>query len=512
MSEVKPEQEVPKEANRVGAIESRGIEPVPADERTGEPRQLFWVWFAANISILGLPLGATLVGLRGLNIWQALFAAAVGSFGSFALVGLISVAGKRGGAPSMTLSRAVFGARGNHGPTVVSWLSRVGWETVNTTTAAYALLALMGIAFGIKPNPPLTVMSLLLFVVLTLVVSGLGHATLIWIQRWAAYVFAALNVVVGLFLVGRVDWAAVAHAPAAPLSVMVAGMGVVAAGTGIGWANAGADMARYQRQQVAGSRVVAAASVGAGVPLFLLIGLGALLSAGDDSLASASDPVAAIQTLLPSWMAVPYLVAAFGGLLLSNNLSVYSAGLTMITLGVRTRRVVAVGLDIVLTLAGGIYFMLIADDFYGPFITFISLLAVPITAWVAVFLADMPLRDHYDPKGLMDTSRTGIYWYRGGIQWVAVSAWLAGIVAGLLFTTASTSADDVWFSGPLADSWLGRNGLGWVIAFVVSGGLYGLITAVRRPRRLTEARPDAGDADIARVDVATEHQPRQIRP
>ncbi|MEV4810903.1 purine-cytosine permease family protein [Micromonospora avicenniae] len=487
---------IPADTNRVGAIETRGIEPVPSTERTGGPGQLFWVWFAANISILGLPLGATLVALRGMNIWQALLVAAIGSFGSFALVGLISVAGKWGGAPSMTLSRAIFGPRGNHGPTVISWLSRVGWETVNTTTAAYALLALLDIAFGLTANPVLTVISLLAFVALTLVVSGLGHATLVWIQQWATYVFGALNIVVAAFLITRVDWHAVLDAPAAPLSVVIAGIGVIAAGTGIGWANAGADMARYQHRNVPGGRIVAAASAGAGIPLFLLIGLGGLLSAGDGTLASASDPVSAIQVMLPSWMAVPYLLAAFGGLLLSNNLSVYSAGLTMITLGIRTRRVVAVGLDIVLTLAGGIYFMLIAGNFYGPFITFISLLAVPITAWVAVFLADMLFRRDYDPRGLMDTSRTSAYWYHGGFRWSAVLPWLAGTVVGLLFLTASTSADDVWFSGPLADSWLGTNGLGWVAAFVVAGALY-LLFGVRSARGSSiagqqgDARPEA---------------------
>lgn len=502
------------DTNRIGAIETRGIEPVPPDERTGGPRQLFWVWFAANISILGLPLGATLVALRGMNIWQALLVAAIGSFGSFALVGLISVAGKRGGAPSMTLSRAVFGPRGNHGPTVVSWLSRLGWETVNTTTAAYALLALLSIVAGVKSNSVLTVLSLLVFVALTLVVSGLGHATLVWIQQWATYLFGALNILVGGFLVAKVNWDAVLHAPAAPVSVVLAGIGVIAAGTGIGWANAGADMARYQRRQVPGGRIVAAASVGAGVPLFLLIGLGGLLSAGDGSLASASDPVSAIQVMLPSWMAVPYLLAAFGGLLLSNNLSVYSAGLTMITLGVRARRVVAVGLDIVLTLAGGIYFMLIAGDFYGPFITFISLLAVPITAWVGVFLADMLFRREYDPSGLMDTTATSGYWYRGGFRWSAVLPWLAGIVVGLLFTTASTSPTDVWFSGPLANSWMGTNGLGWVAAFVVAGGLYLLLGAagagrLGRSGRPVDALPDPR-AD-GRAGAPADGQPAGVR-
>jgi purine-cytosine permease-like protein len=139
--------------------------------------------------------------------------------------------------------------------------------------------------------------------------------------------------------------------------------------------------------------------------------------------------------------------------------------------------------------------MLIAGDFYGPFITFISLLAVPITAWVAVFLADMLFRREYDPRGLMDTTRTGVYWYRGGFRATALVPWLAGIVVGLLFTTAATSRTDVWFSGPLADSWMGSNGLGWVAAFVVAGGLYLLLGA---------AAP--------RLDAQADDRPGAVRP
>ncbi|WP_445339923.1 cytosine permease [Bifidobacterium sp. ESL0825] len=88
----------PKEGTILSRVEQRGIEPVPEDQRNGSPGQLFWVWFAANISILGIPLGATLIA-QGLNLWQAVLATTIGAFGSFALVGIISIAGKRGGAP-----------------------------------------------------------------------------------------------------------------------------------------------------------------------------------------------------------------------------------------------------------------------------------------------------------------------------------------------------------------------------------------------------------------------------
>ncbi|MFD9740666.1 purine-cytosine permease family protein [Umezawaea sp. NPDC059074] len=449
----------------LSAVEQRGIEPVPGTDRNGNPLQLFWVWFAANISILGLPLGATLVAFQFLNIWQALVVAAVGAAGSFAVVGVVSVAGRRGGAPSMTLSRAVFGTRGNAGPTLVALLSRLGWETVNTTTGAFVLLSLFTIAFGTateaKSVPVLTIVAIAVFELCTLLVSGLGHAAILVIQKWATWIFGALNVAVGVVLVATVDWSAVAAMPAGPITAVLAGIGVIAGGTGIGWANAGADMARYQKLGVKAGRLISASAAGAGIPLVLLIGLGALLTAGDDSLASASDPVAAIRDLLPHWMAVPYLVAAFGGLLLSNHLSVYSAGLTTLTLGVRVPRVYAVALDVTVTFLGAIYFMLIAGNFYGPFITFISLLAIPITAWLGVFLIDMIKRRHYDPEALLDMTPTGAYWYRGGVEWRALTAWAVAIVAGYLL---------------LAN---GLSSIGWIVTFVVAAAGYSAFGGAR---------------------------------
>ena len=463
-------------------IEQRGIEPVPAAERNGNPLQLFWVWFAANISILGLPLGASLVAFQLLNFWQSLIVAIIGAAGAFALVGVVSIAGRRGGAPSMTLSRAVFGVRGNIGPSIVSLMSRLGWETVNTTTGAFVLLSLFTILFGTagdaKSVPVLALIAIVIFVACTLLVSGLGHAAILVVQKWSTWIFGALNLVVAVFLVATVDWTAVFAAAPAPVGAMLVGIGVIAAGTGIGWANAGADMSRYQRTSVRAGHLIASAAAGAGIPLVVLIGLGSLVTIGDPSLAQATDPVAAIRQLLPSWMAVPYLIAAFGGLLLSNHLSVYSAGLTTLTLGIRIKRVYAVTVDVIVTFIGAIYFVLIADSFYGPFITLISLLAVPITAWLAIFLVDMIKRHYYDPDALLDLGSRSGYWYRGGIEWRATGSWAIAIVIGLLFSKVGP-ADAPWFAGALSESWIATNGLAWIATFVVAGVLYLLLGGAR---------------------------------
>ncbi|RGE17616.1 cytosine permease [Leucobacter sp. wl10] len=470
---------------RLGSVEQRGIEPVPPAERTGRPMQLFWAWFAANISILGLPLGISLIN-GGLNLWQALIAAAVGAFGSFAIVGVISIAGRRGHAPSLTLSRAIFGVRGNIGPTVVSLLSRLGWETVNTATAAFALIALSSLLFGTsgkaKDVPVIALVSIGIFVVCTVIVSGLGHATLMVIQKWATWVFGGLNIVVAIFLLTRIDWSVVFNTPAGSTAAVIIGIGTIAGGTGIGWANAGADMSRYQGDRVSAGSLIVSAAAGAGIPLVLLIGLGSVLGAGEAGLAAAANgPVGALAEAMPPWLAIVYLVTAFGGLLVSNHMSVYSAGLTTLTLGVRIKRVYAVIVDVIVTTIGAIYFLLIADNFYDPFISFIVLLAVPITAWVGVFIADMLRRRDYGGDALLELSSRSVYWYRGGIEWRATGVWAAAIIIGYLFTQAGPAAAP-WFTGPLHSTWFGQNGLGWAITLAVAFLGYLALSGARTPR------------------------------
>ena len=41
--------------------------------------------------------------------------------------------------------------------------------------------------------------------------------------------------------------------------------------------------------------------------------------------------------------------------------------------------------------------------------------------------------------------------------------------------TAQVSKDEVWFSGPLADSFLGRNGLAWLVSLLLGGILYTIL-------------------------------------
>ena len=118
-------------------VEMNGINVISESERKGHPRDLFWPWFAANISVLGLSYGAFVLAF-GISFWQALVVGVVGIVLSFLACGFISVAGKRGSAPTMVLSRAAFGVNGNKLPAAISWLLTVGWETVLVILATLA--------------------------------------------------------------------------------------------------------------------------------------------------------------------------------------------------------------------------------------------------------------------------------------------------------------------------------------------------------------------------------------
>ncbi len=94
-------------------LETRGIEVVDEADRKGRPRDLFWPWFAANVSVLGISYGSFVLGF-GVSFWQGVVR---GGRRRRLLVpaGRASspLSGKTASAPTMVVSRAPFGVRGN---------------------------------------------------------------------------------------------------------------------------------------------------------------------------------------------------------------------------------------------------------------------------------------------------------------------------------------------------------------------------------------------------------------
>src|SRR6476660_7943059 len=183
-------------------VEANGINVIVDAERGGRARELFWPWFGANVSVLGLSYGAFALGF-GISFWQAAITGLVGIIFSFLLCGYIALAGKRGSAPTMVLSRAAFGVRGNKLPTVISWLLTVGWETalvILATLATATVFDRLGLGGGVATK----VVALLVVAALVVAAGVLGFDVIMRLQTVITIVTAVLTVVFMILAAGSI--------------------------------------------------------------------------------------------------------------------------------------------------------------------------------------------------------------------------------------------------------------------------------------------------------------------
>ena len=224
-------------------IETNGINVITDAERKGRPRSLFWPWFAANVSVLGISYGSFVLGF-GISFWQAVIVGLVGIVVSFLLAGFIAVAGKRGSAPTMVLGRAAFGVRGNKLPSVISWLLTVGWETVLTILATLATATVFH-RLGVGGGTGTEVIALIVVAALTVGGGVLGFDLIMRMQAVITVVTGVLTLVFFGLVADKIHWHTVAAIPGGPTEKVIGALVFVMTGFGLGWVNAAADYSRY---------------------------------------------------------------------------------------------------------------------------------------------------------------------------------------------------------------------------------------------------------------------------
>jgi nucleobase:cation symporter-1, NCS1 family len=470
-------------------VELNGLNTIHESERRGRARDLFWPWFGANVSVFGLSYGSFLLGF-GISFWQATIVGVVGIVASFLLCGVIALAGKRGSAPTMVLSRAVFGVEGNRVPSALSWLLTVGWETVLTALAVLAT-ATVFTRLGWEGGTATKVVALV--VVVGLVVAGgvIGFHLIMRMQMVITIVTGVLTVVYIALVLGHIDLGAVAALPAGDVPHVVGGFVFMLTGFGLGWVNAAADYSRYLPRSTRSGGVVGWTTFGSSLAPVLLLIFGILLAGSSESLskAIAADPIGALASLLPTWFLVPFVIVAVLGLVGGAVLDIYSSGLALLSVGVRVPRYVAAGIDGVIMTAGAVYIVFFASDFLGPFQGFLITLGVPIAAWCGIFVADIALRRRdYAEAELYD--RRGRY---GAVRWLPIALIAVGTAVGWGLVT-NGSAD--WLSwqgyllGPLGlggttGDWAYAN-LGVLVSLAI--GFLGILLFGRRVIRRQEER------------------------
>jgi purine-cytosine permease-like protein len=441
-------------------LETNGINVIAESERKGRPHDLFWPWFAANVSVLGISYGSFVLGF-GISFWQAVIVGVVGIVLSFLACGFIAVAGKRGSAPTMVLSRAAFGVNGNKLPALVSWVLTVGWETVLVILATLATATVFS-RLGWGGGDGTKVVALIIVVALTIFGGVMGFDLIIRLQTLITIVTGVATVVFIALVADHIHWHIVSAIPSGSAEAVIGALVFVMTGFGLGWVNAAADYSRYLPRRSSSRGVIWWTTFGSSIaPIFLLI-FGLLLAGSSKSLSTAigADPIGALASLLPTWFLVPFAIVAVLGLIGGSVLDIYSSGLALLTLGVRLPRYQAALIDGVVMTLGSIYVVFFTSNFIGQFQGFLITLGVPIAAWCGIMLADIALRhrDYAEPE-LFDPA--GRY---GSIRWMPVLTMVVATGIGWGLVTNSLASWLTWQGYLLGPFGLGGKTGAWAFA------------------------------------------------
>lgn len=395
-------------------LELNGPNLIQESERRGSARSLFWPWAGANVSLLALSYGSFFLGF-GISFRQATLAAIIGTICSFFLVGISSLAGKRSNAPTMVLARASFGVKGSIVPGFLSYLIFVGWETVLVSLATLATGTVFSRIGGVDQNLAL-ILGFVIAVSLTVFGGVLGLSVIMKLQKALTVITVVMTIVYIAQTIDTINWSAVTAIKDGSTQGFVGALIFGVTGIGLGWVNCAADYSRYLPRSVSSKAVVGWTVFGASVVPIILVIYGAALSASSKDLseAIAMDPIGALTSLLPTWFLIPFALVAVLGLVGGAILDLYSSGLALVSIGVPIKRHQAAIIDAFIMLAGSVYIVWVADNFFYPFQGFLITLGVPVAVWSAIFVADVIMRkkaysesDLYDPQGMYGSINRG---------------------------------------------------------------------------------------------------------
>ena len=468
-------------------IELNGANFIKSDERHGSARSLFWPWAAGNVSFLALSYGSFFLGF-GISFWQATFAAVLGTVGSFLLVGISSLAGKRSSAPTLTLSRAAFGVKGNLLPGFLSYLIFVGWETVLVSLATLAFQTVF-MRIGQIDHNLSAIIGFAIAAGLTIFGGVLGFKTIMKLQKWLTSATIVLTIGYIALTAHSIKWNLVSHLHHGNAQAFIGAMIFGITGIGLGWVNSAADYSRYLPRETSSKAVVGWTVFGASAVPILLVIYGSALAGSSAKLNEkiASDPIGALTTLLPTWYLIPFAFVAVLGLIGGSILDLYSSGIALVTIGFPVKRHIAAFIDGLIMTLGTIYIVWIKKDFFGPFQGFLITLGVPIAVWSAIFVADVLMRkNNYSEAELFNA--TGRY---GSWNLRSITLLVIGSIVGWGFVTNSFASWLSWqgyFMGAIggkSGAWAYAN-VGIIFALVI--GFIGHILLSRHEIRKQEGR------------------------
>ena len=454
-------------AKKSPRVEQHTIYQIPLDQRHGKARQLFTLWFGANLNVLTVVTGALATTIFHQSFLSAVVAILVGNLIGTIFMALHAAQGPRLGVPQMVQSRGQFGARGAGFVVVLVAFMYVGYAGTAFVTGGQSVHFLV---------PSLSAdAAILVIAAICLAAAIYGHDVIHFSTRMMAYVSgsALLLAFIWLLFITPVPPQFLTQGSFSPAGFFkMVSMGAL---WQLGYAPYVSDDSRYLPPDSGPRQAFWACywgtTLGAVLPMILGAMIGPAVMDGNVVTAlgqlAGRDVTFIVMLLLAPGVAVAGAICLYGG-----SLALITLGHTLAPhwrITHRARIVIASGIFLIallLSIAGAANFL----PLYSHFNELLLYLMVP---WTAVNLIDYYLirfGDYHVPSFF--AADGGIY---GHYNFTALACYLVGIVVQIPFI-----ATDL-YTGPLARA-LGGVDLSWMVGLaVVSPVYYFAVRSFQRP-------------------------------
>jgi NCS1 family nucleobase:cation symporter-1 len=170
----------PPGESQLTRVEKHTIYQIPLDQRHGQARQLFTLWFGANLNVLTVVTGALATTVFHQSFFSALTAILVGNLVGTVFMALHAAQGPRLGVPQMVQSRGQFGAKGAAFVVALVIFMYAGYAATALVTGGQSLHAILP---GLDERAGLLAIGLV-----SLVAAIFGHDLIHFCTRMMTYV------------------------------------------------------------------------------------------------------------------------------------------------------------------------------------------------------------------------------------------------------------------------------------------------------------------------------------
>jgi nucleobase:cation symporter-1, NCS1 family len=441
---------------QVTRLEISTIQPIALDQRHGNARDLFTVWFGSNIMLLTVVTGGLAVTVFALPFTAAVLGLSIGNLVGAVFMALHAAQGPRLGVPQMVQTRGQFGSLGSLLVVVIVIVMYVGFLASNLVMGGEALASL---GSGISDTPGIVLVG-----ILGVIAAIYGYDLIHAYTRVMAYAS-------GIVLMMTFGWIIWVHGlPADFMTRNVfnwAGfLGAISTGAlwQIAYAPYVSDYSRYMPRDTGARPAFWASYWGCTLGSLLPMILGAMVG-----IAAPKGNLVAGLAMLVHGIAPLVLIVFSVGIAAANAMNLYCGALSTLTLGQtlipswspgrRARTIVSLvlfGVALATALLGKASFLV---NYEG----FILLLLYVLVPWTAINLVDYYLLRHgeYDVASFLRPDG-GIY---GRVNAAAVTCYVLGILVQLPFVASPL------YTGPIARS-IGGIDLSWMVGLVITSPAY----------------------------------------